>query len=397
MILPVYIPDWQIGDGDIQPPHIGMSLTHVLLFRTDDHGAWRKHDPELSRLVGKDESYGKFGQEVTITGVAEYLADHHQQAPGTVPTAIHCEGFVLYWDAPTMTEGSVTLTGIIDATDYGAAPEGFPEVNGVVDSMELSSLLYSNEDGGGVNWAPTPGHDQQFRPVSTYPGYVPESGNTTSPHWETTGVVVHLDTQTSGDSDRQVAADASLPAADAPNGEDPSADGRLSGADGPIRIRVFPDYAGTVLWLHGPVDYADAALSPELAADMAEWESAYYDALDGNEAWKSRSAAAQFTTIGNSLARRLAQELGEGFEVAFHSYAPGSSRQLFHSEKHSRNPAAAKAFHGIVVAEEALQAKFEADQGDGVGWFAYAPSSGTVFDPGKNLPPGFNPEAGSNP
>ncbi|MDD0858594.1 hypothetical protein NHF46_14175 [Arthrobacter alpinus] len=380
MILPVYVPDWQIGDGDIEHPYIGMVLSHVLLLETDSHHS--EQDPE------QEQSYGKFGQEVTVTGVAEPLDAQSVYAIGAFPTAIRGEGFVLYWDAPAFTEGPVTLNGIIDATDYGRTPEGFPEVTGVVTSMELATLLYANEDGGGMNWAPTPGHDQQFRPISSYPRYVPGAGEAgagtgSSPHLVTTGVVLHLD----------ISAMEPEPAADTTDATQADAAGGSI-----MTIRLFPDYADTVLWLHGPVTYADAKLSPALVADMEAWEGSYYASLDGNQAWKSRSGAAQFTATGSELAQRLAKELGDGFVVEFHSYEPGSSRQLFRSEQHSRNPAAAEAFRAMVAAEQELKARLEADQGGGVGWFAYGPLSGAVIDPNQHYPGHqLNPVQQENP
>lgn len=358
MTIPVYVPDWQIGDGDIAHPSLGMALRHVLLFHTDTG------DPQMR--------YGSFGHETTVKGVAVHLADHAWHTEGTFPTAISCDGFALFWDAPVLTEGTVRLTGIISTTDYGTAPAGFPETSGRVESMELASLSYVNECGG-IHWEPAPDSQQTFRPISHYPRYAPKPAETgASRHTQVTGVVLHLDTAAT------TAKTEHLPSA--------AADGSL------IRIRVFPDYADTVLWCHGPVGYTDAALSPGLAAGMAAWEQFYYDSLDGNQRWKSHSGAAQFTATGSELAQLLAEELGDGFEVEFHSYAPGSSRQLFSVDTHSRNPAAAAAFRGIEAAEEELQARFAADQGDGVGWFAYAPLSGTVFDPNNTLPPGFDPE-----
>lgn len=383
MILPIYVPDWQIGDGDIEHPHLGMTLSHVLVLETDNRR------PELN--TEQDQSYGNFGQEVTVSGVAEPLGAQSVYAPGAFPTAIHCEGFELYWDAPTLTEGPVTLTGIIDATNYGKVPEGFPEASGVVVSMELATLLYENVDGGGVHWAPAPGHEQQFRPISNYPDYVPTAGEAgagagagepggagagtgagteSSPHLVTTGVVLHLDINA-------VEPEAAAAATD-PTHADTT--GSL------IRIRLYPDYADTVLWLYGPVPYADAKLSPALTADLEAWEAAYYASLDSNQSWKHPQAAAPFTATGRKLAQRLAEELGDGFEVDFHSYAPRSLRKRFRSEQPSQNPAAADAFRAMVAAEEELKARIEADQSDGVGWFAYAPLSGTVFDPGGHFP-----------
>lgn len=131
---------------------------------------------------------------------------------------------------------------------------------------------------------------------------------------------------------------------------------------------------------------ADAALSPGLAAGMAEWEASYRASLDTNQAWKSPDVAAQFTATGNSLAQQLAQELGHRFQVEFRSYAAGSRRQRFHSAARAGNPAASRALSGLVAAADAEQARLAALAGEaGTGWFAYAPFSETVFNPG-NVP-----------
>lgn len=371
MTIPVYVPDWQIGDGDIEQPVIGMAFDHVLIFTTDTG------DPDMH--------YDSFGQETTVTGVAEPLAGSGSRVQASFPTAIHCGGVVLYWDAPAVTEGPVTLTGTIDATDYGTVPEGFPASAGVVESMELASVLYVNADGGGINWEPAPGGQQQFLPVSEYPQYVPGIDTAVNPQRQVTGVVLHVATGSAVARGADSAADFNST--------------RSFDADGaPIRIRIFPDYAHTVLWLFGPVNYTDAVLSPGLSADMAAWEATYCDSLDGNESWKSRSGAAQFTATGKSLAERLAAELGKDFDVEFHSYEPGSRRELFHTGAAAGNPAAAAAFHGIVAVEREERERLAALSAEaGTGWFAYAPQSGTVFDPNNILPPGFTLSPDFNP
>ena len=359
MMLPVYVPDWQIGDGDIERPVIGMAFDHVLIFTTDPG------DPDLH--------YGSFGQEATVSGIAEPLAGSGSRSQEPSPTAIHGEGFTLFWAAPVLVEGPVTVTGTIDATDYGAAPEGFPSVAGVVDSMELTSVLYINPDGGGVNWEPAPGKSQEFRPVGEYPRHVPGIDAAVNPQRQVTGVVLQLRIGAvavpGGDSESSMAAKQHR----GPGGS-------------PTRIRIFPDNAKTILWLDGPVDCADAALSPGLAAGMAEWEQSYRASLDTNQAWRSPDVVAQFTATGNSLAQQLAQELGHRFEVEFRSYAAGSRRQLFHSAARAGNPAASRALSGIVAAADAERARLAALAREaGTGWFAYAPLSGTVFNPG-NVP-----------
>lgn len=44
-------------------------------------------------------------------------------------------------------------------------------------------------------------------------------------------------------------------------------------------VRMFPDYADTVLWFEGPVDYDLTGLTPDLLHDLTAWEQSYYDSL----------------------------------------------------------------------------------------------------------------------
>lgn len=356
----MYVPHWQIDDGDFERPVVGMAFDHVLVFTS------------VSGRPGM--YYGHFGREVTVTGVAEWLRDHRSQTEGMFPTAIHALGFTLYWDAPVVTEGPVTLIGTIDASSHGSAPAGFPAVTGVVASMELASLLheggeYVGNDREGRFWRPAPGFHQQFRPISSYPADVETHDSPDSPQLKRTGVVLHVEID-------PAAVRGGVSPADTISELRPDADGS------PIRVRIFPDYASTVLWLFGPVAYPDSAVSPALARDMALWESSYYASLDSDQSWKSASGAEQFTAAGRVLAERLAAELGRDFDVEFHSYEPGSRREFFHSGARAGNPAAAEAFHGIAAEEESERARFEDLSGEeGAGFFAYAPLSGAVFNP----------------
>ncbi|MEO6530106.1 MAG: hypothetical protein ABI563_12365 [Specibacter sp.] len=358
MMLPVFIPDWQIRDGDIAAPVIGEVFNHVLIFVTDDG------DPDMY--------YGCFGREVTVAGVAWPLTGRHGhqgRSPGPFPTALRCHSFMLYWDAPVYTEGEVTLTGIVTATDYDTAPEGFPPVRGLVTAMTMTSLLYACDDADGRSWMPAAARQQSFRPVSGYPAYFPEEHSTVSPQLKATGVVVDLDTL---HPSRE--APAAIPAANVSETDESA-----------VRLRLFPDHAKTVLWLEGPVYYPEAALSPALAAAMTAWEASYYASLTPELDWQSPGTAAAFTATGMDLARRLARELGTGFQVEFHSYEAGAVRQVFSSDAAAGNPGAARAFHAMVAEKAAEQARLDAlAKEPGVGWFAHAPKSWTDFQPGQD-------------
>ena len=107
-------------------------------------------------------------------------------------------------------------------------------------------------------------------------------------------------------------------------------------------VRMFPDYADTVLWFDGPVDYAECGLSERLIRDLERWEQGYYDALVDLE-WRTPELAAQFTKNGVRLAQQVARELGEDFEVEFRSYENGAGVRRFRG-KGPGSPAATAAF-----------------------------------------------------
>jgi len=112
-------------------------------------------------------------------------------------------------------------------------------------------------------------------------------------------------------------------------------------------VRLYPDYAGTVLWLAGPVGYADSLLDPALVDDLLRWEISYYDALDADFRWRSPALSTAFTESGCRLALRLAVELGDGFDIEFASYEPGVATRRFRSDSAADNPRAAAALAAL--------------------------------------------------
>jgi hypothetical protein len=119
-------------------------------------------------------------------------------------------------------------------------------------------------------------------------------------------------------------------------------------------VRLFPDYAGSVLWLPQPVDaqpitYEASCLDRGLVTDLIRWEIAYYDALDDDFGWQSAALASAFTADGVALALRLAVQLGAGFDVEFASYEAGVATRRFRSEFPADNPRAAAAFTALAA------------------------------------------------
>ncbi len=157
--------------------------------------------------------------------------------------------------------------------------------------------------------------------------------------------------------------------------------------EGAIRptVRIFPDYAGTVLWFRDPVVYDLAQLSDVLVHDLSRWEQSYYDALTPDFGWKSANLARRFTTEGNRLAQCVADEVGDGYEIEFASYEEDVPTRRFRGKGPALNLRASAAFDALAVAvkakkEEASRAR-AARREENPGWFAYSPLSNTVFKP----------------
>ncbi|XBH21333.1 hypothetical protein V5R04_14145 [Jonesiaceae bacterium BS-20] len=156
----------------------------------------------------------------------------------------------------------------------------------------------------------------------------------------------------------------------------------------PVTIQLFPDYAGTTLWLSDAIDYQESGLSPGLIQDLQVWEQSYYDSinLDNDHEWKSLGLANAYTKRGNELGQRVADEIGPDFEVDFSSYQQGVETRTFRAGGSANNADAALAFEHIATVRAEHEQDYkrlieEAEAAGDTGWFAYAPVSGEVFAP----------------
>ncbi|SMX90625.1 hypothetical protein BI49514_02323 [Brevibacterium iodinum ATCC 49514] len=154
----------------------------------------------------------------------------------------------------------------------------------------------------------------------------------------------------------------------------------------PRTIRMFPDYAGTVLWISMPIEYEDTGLSGGLVAELVDWEEFYYDSLDSDFNWVPESAARTFTEEGVRLARLVAAEVGPQFEVEFSSYEDGAETVHIRAEHPAQNPAAEAAFARLFDEDEAewREAQERRKNNPDGEWIAYAPLSGAVLDLSPN-------------
>jgi len=151
----------------------------------------------------------------------------------------------------------------------------------------------------------------------------------------------------------------------------------------PNVVRMFPDFADTVLWFTEPIDYEDAKLSAGLTEDLKRWEQSFYEGLNRDYEFKSEAQARKSVEEEKILAQHVADELGENFVIELQEDDPNGR---YRAKGPTLNAQAAAAFDALaleVQAEEEEVARcIEAvRRGEATGWYAYAPGSGTIFRP----------------
>ena len=80
-------------------------------------------------------------------------------------------------------------------------------------------------------------------------------------------------------------------------------------------VRLFSGWAASAVWFSGPVDYQDTRVDGELVADLRSWDESYYAALTPTYDWRSLDLATRYYRTGAQLARRLAEQIGDDFQV----------------------------------------------------------------------------------
>lgn len=73
-------------------------------------------------------------------------------------------------------------------------------------------------------------------------------------------------------------------------------------------VRMFPDWAATVLWFNGPVDYEGSGRSTPQVRGLETWERTYYDGLTPGVESRSPALAGTHHAEGDRLAARVAEE-----------------------------------------------------------------------------------------
>lgn len=109
-------------------------------------------------------------------------------------------------------------------------------------------------------------------------------------------------------------------------------------------VRLFPDYAESVIWFRGPVPYEETRLDAQLIAARQAWEAFYYAGLTSDYSWRTLEMETRFHVEGARLARWLADQIGADFQVELDL---GESRRRIRGAGPAGNPGAAAAFHRL--------------------------------------------------
>lgn len=130
----------------------------------------------------------------------------------------------------------------------------------------------------------------------------------------------------------------------------------------PVPILLVPDQLATVLSIGDRVYYEDSGLSQELILDLRLWSKFYRQSFDENQAWISVDREREFTAMGDRLAQRLADELGESHSVQvgsrhFGSGQDGEPLRTYRSAGPAISPLAAEVFHAYMREEQAVAAR----------------------------------------
>ena len=109
-------------------------------------------------------------------------------------------------------------------------------------------------------------------------------------------------------------------------------------------VRLFSGHAQSVIWFSGPVPYEETRLEADLVADLRAWDTAWHVGLAADGAWSRPDLAVQHDRAGARLARRLADQLGDDFQV---EHDLGGVRRRVRAAGPARNAEAAATFRAM--------------------------------------------------
>lgn len=106
-------------------------------------------------------------------------------------------------------------------------------------------------------------------------------------------------------------------------------------------VRLSPGHPDGVICFSEPVVYEKTQLDPDLIADLQAWDASYSAGLTPDHSWRSTDAEVDFYAAGASFAQRVADQIGDAFQV---EYDVGETQRRVRGAHPARNPEAAATF-----------------------------------------------------
>lgn len=99
---------------------------------------------------------------------------------------------MLYWSAPKIVAGTVTVTGSVHEDHHGGVPDDLPATTGRVRRIRVESRELTEVSPGSGGWVPA-GRSASYRDAGTSPTWFDDAAGDTARRRAETGVLVDLE------------------------------------------------------------------------------------------------------------------------------------------------------------------------------------------------------------
>jgi hypothetical protein len=173
VLLPVFVASWQIECCG-EPFALDQVVRWRLLF--SEAGRWHSAPHE---------------HEVTLTGQAEpFVWEFGEQDRTDVRLSVGSA--VLYWSAPEVVAGAVSVTGAVHEDHHAGVPGDFPATTGRVRRIRVESRDFREDPPHSREWVYA-GPSASYRDVSTSPTWFADLTGDAVRRRSETGVLVDLE------------------------------------------------------------------------------------------------------------------------------------------------------------------------------------------------------------
>lgn len=136
-------------------------------------------------------------------------------------------------------------------------------------------------------------------------------------------------------------------------------------------VRLFFGWGNSVVWFSGDLPYEEVPLAPDLIAELKAWELSFpnADEVMRPPTPESRQRDTERSRVGERLARRVADAIGDDFVVEYND-------RLFRARGLPHDRDAAQGFERLAAANRQERSEWDATVGKlrgGGAWYAYGP------------------------